>query len=436
MLIGKSLVMTDWAANVEGIADNRERLLWELVLHSLLKDQILIQDESLAQSEKLAEWFEYDNFRVLDELIDTGLFSVVVQPPETYSDPRLQDLATDHPIEAKRSSILLKHGKPFKPTERLKSFQASLDRALLRTRSTALRPDETQKTFVSTLLNALGDSEYDKWFNREFGLNKGLRHELAQYVEQPTLVSDRLKKRNLTFAPDPKFFHQPLFTRNLGHLLAQTYPEAEAGINALIHSSYAKAFTAAHDGASGRYNQYLRPLLPGGTHDRIKHSKGLPVVEVEYRLGPNLRLPALTPGLCRKIQNARESDAYRELRSSLKTAGWQLNFQDQNEKWLAFADVIARQGIDGQEVPIWTMIANPLQRIAKETIVTAAFHFLLGVVSPIPKLDSHALFKTIDLTAGCVSVAVEGGVAVFRRWAKQDVYRAELGRAVTFVAEI
>jgi hypothetical protein len=148
--------MADWAANVERIARDRNTLLWELSLHSLLRDKILIQDEALAQSEKLALWFKDDeHFRLLEELIDaTDAFVVITQDPRTYPTDELQALAHVSPVRARAEYILhhsAKHGKPFKLKEYQTRFHRKVDELLIRKKIIQPRKSIVVQTAVARL---------------------------------------------------------------------------------------------------------------------------------------------------------------------------------------------------------------------------------------------------------------------------------------------
>ncbi len=81
------ILMSDWAANVEYITPSLEfeDFISELILHSLVRDEILVQDEALAQSNKLADWFAVcENARILDELFDIGTVVVLKQRPSEF----------------------------------------------------------------------------------------------------------------------------------------------------------------------------------------------------------------------------------------------------------------------------------------------------------------------------------------------------------------
>ncbi|HEV3075441.1 MAG TPA: hypothetical protein VHB47_13560, partial [Thermoanaerobaculia bacterium] len=99
-----AVVLTDWGAKTEGLSASRDALLQELLLLSLVYDQLLIQDEVLALSTKLARWFTSGkDFDLLRRCLSIG--SIVILTHHAYGSDDLAELALRHPITARAKYI-------------------------------------------------------------------------------------------------------------------------------------------------------------------------------------------------------------------------------------------------------------------------------------------------------------------------------------------
>ena len=75
-----AVVLNDFAAAGDRVISLRhwESFVWELMLYSLLREEVLIQDEALVLSEKFARAFSpRPRGRILDELFDIGSLVVL-----------------------------------------------------------------------------------------------------------------------------------------------------------------------------------------------------------------------------------------------------------------------------------------------------------------------------------------------------------------------
>jgi hypothetical protein len=365
---GQPIVMTDWAANVERIARDRNSLLWELILHSLLREKILIQDEALAQSDKLALWFSDDgHFRLLEELIDaTDSFVVIAQDPSTYPTDELQALAHVSPVRARAEYILkhsAKHGKPFKLKEHQTRFHRKIDEVLIRKKAFQPRKTSSGKSihdlFSGYLMRVLTNDGCTVWLE-SLGINPRLQHQLASYIQKPENAVSRIRRLSKQSQLDPRAKSDPIFTRNLGHQLAATYPSAEAAVNRLIHSAYAAAFCENEGSCAGRYGKELHELLLPGTLPRVKKGNSdahLTRVLMEFRTP--MILPELAPNFAQIVRLVRGSEDAKELRKSLRMAGKEPTFGQQEEHWKAVADNLAKRTAGrGSEVTIRTVASE------------------------------------------------------------------------------
>jgi hypothetical protein len=325
-------------------------MLWELVFATLLWEEVLIQDEAVAQSAKLADWFTDDrNFRMLAELINTGVLVFIALDPEGFP-PELQEVARFFPMSARALQIKAesrKHGKPFEITSAQTRFLAKLD-GVLQTKKGAVRyrydkaPKRVYERFIEYFLAVLKDGNCDTWAQPWFSPVTPMRNELADYIENPQAAVERILKVTPN-APLPKIMlEKPKFTRNCGHLLAETYRDDEKkqwAINNLVHSAFAKAFCKVEGrgrNALGRYANDLHELLLEST----PLSPGaIPKVRVQPNFQIPLGLPPLKPGLGEIVSGVRDSKAGRAMRSGHH--GKEIGFNTDKDKWLAVVNELA-----------------------------------------------------------------------------------------------
>jgi hypothetical protein len=123
--------MVDWARENEPTARGRNQFLWDLMLLSLLYDDILVQDEIILCSNKLPAWFpDTESFLLLEEIIDIGPLKILKRPQHRYPKS-LQDLAGSRPISARREHLakysVNNDGKPLTLTPAHHAFHNRLE---------------------------------------------------------------------------------------------------------------------------------------------------------------------------------------------------------------------------------------------------------------------------------------------------------------------
>jgi hypothetical protein len=377
------LLLTDWTANVEAIATDRDSFLWELILHALLWNQILIQDEALVQSQVLADWFhEPQQFRLLDELIDTGVFVVLKQAPSSYPTSSLQELALHSPIQARAKHIaenIGKHGKRFCPTEQQLKFHKKLDGALKKKKATRERrgsggSKNIHDLFSDHMLRVL----HDPLAAKSFGLASGLLKTSAIYVQNPQKAA-REARKSRPFALDPRFAEAPRFTRHLGHQVAYHLerkfgrPQGRA-FDSLVHSAFAKAICEVEGGATGRYGKTLRELpLPSDELRKQPRGKDVPA-EVVAEFRQPLKLPPLRPGLAEIIRSVRETEACKALRYSIGEPNERVPFEKEKEYWRTMSEKLSSLVFrNARKISV-----NNLVLTTKRTLHTVAHVHLFG----------------------------------------------------------
>src|SRR5437867_3753046 len=98
----RSVALTDWTADVDHLRADRDAIIYQLLILSLLYDEILVQDELLVLSDPLAEGFgQGEGKRIWEEVLDVGSFVILQLPISAYRTDDLKEYAQNHPIEAR-----------------------------------------------------------------------------------------------------------------------------------------------------------------------------------------------------------------------------------------------------------------------------------------------------------------------------------------------
>jgi hypothetical protein len=132
----RSIVLTDWGRHNEPTVESRDSFLYELILLSMLYDEVLIQDEVFVCSKKLARWFyAKDQFDLFTEVINACGVIILKRPVARYPS-ELQEQAQKHPITARVRHLqrysVADDGGPISFGVKQDVFQSALNTLLLR----------------------------------------------------------------------------------------------------------------------------------------------------------------------------------------------------------------------------------------------------------------------------------------------------------------
>ena len=113
-----SIVMSDWAAS-KYICAAPQTFLYTLAILSLVYDHVLLLDEMLVLSAKLANWFNDPTLtRLLEELFDAGTITVLTLASERYPTAMLRDRSLTAPLQTRgrlHPAIWNVGRRPFRP---------------------------------------------------------------------------------------------------------------------------------------------------------------------------------------------------------------------------------------------------------------------------------------------------------------------------------
>ena len=122
-----SLLLNDLQSDPDSFGAHPEQLIYQLMLLSLLYEEILIPDETIVLSDKITQWLSSPaGFNQWTQLLDLGSITFLLHPTRAYDerDNELRDLSEKHPFLARAKHLqgrATKHGAEFRLDESLSS---------------------------------------------------------------------------------------------------------------------------------------------------------------------------------------------------------------------------------------------------------------------------------------------------------------------------
>lgn len=342
----RSIVMVDWSRNNEPTARTRDQFLWDLMLLSLLYDDVFVQDEIVLCSERLPKWFpDTESFRLLEETIECGGLGLLKRPWQRYPDA-LQDLAQTQPITARREHLTRfsvdNNGAPLRFTpqhvafhNRMEAFLAGRPRAHRYAGEQNKLGGDLMQEFGTLLASVLKDPTYERWLRATYRtITPSIADDFVGFIREPDKAIARLHRERPGQAPryTPRS-GKPVFNTALAVQVAATYQEAEP-LQDLIETVFARPF-CRDEGADGRYGKALRDLPIG-----VPPNAGR-VLKVETTVAVPLTLPWPGPGFSRIIASVREKQSGKRLRRAMRNLSRDSAFTHARAAWFDVADDIA-----------------------------------------------------------------------------------------------
>ncbi len=431
------LVLSDWAADVENIASSRDALLYELLISALMYDVILIQDECIVLSEKLAGWFgTEEGFELFAAVLDSGAFVIL-----TLQDwpSELLELRVKRPMVARARYIekyATKGEHQFRPTAEQSAFYNRLDCYLagnsmpLRQLDAANTSFDLIPTFGALLKEVLSNRRYSAWLSDTFGsVPSRIRETLAEYTTRPESaareVFDKTRNRpNLAYSPDGRI----LFTRSLAYQLAQTQTDVnqQRWIENVTQSAFAAAFCANLESA-GRYAGILKELVVVDPSEAQEPFHTSPyVLKVERDVRVSVPLPSVMPEQIRAWLAVRDHAVGRELRDAVRTTSpdWAGDDELVELAWREIAGLLVTTIIPAGSVSVISLIATVAKELVKGLAVRSVPLWAVGKT-----LDSNEA-----INAAVVAACVEGvyhGVPLLKKAYESDAKLEQVRRSLT-----
>lgn len=355
--IPESVVLSDWAANVEGIGKSSDSVIYELMILSLLYDEILVSDEVLVLSSKLAKWLSDGNsFDPVIKLFELGSLKVLTFPESDY--PKEFKEATEKARISTRANYITKKGTKdeqiFEPSEDQIAFHLALDSYLVRhpnayrdvgsLNGLELHGLQLQSSFEQILKEVLSSEQHAKWISTAFrGLTKNITDELLNFIEDPEKAIAKIIEsgKECKFVVNKKT-GKPVFNRSMAYQIAEFYaPIPRRAIRELIQTAFAAPFSW-NEKAVGRYGESLRELLWLPKYYESEFDREEKTVSVEAKVNFQVNLPDIRSDFVKAILHVRESEAGIQLREAVRGSGDDKNFKKQIECWNAVSYELSR----------------------------------------------------------------------------------------------
>lgn len=379
------LIMSDWAASGESVPKDRQALLQQLLILSLVYDEVLIQDETLVLNPLFAQNFASSaDFRVIEQLVETGALVILKHPLALYPDDSMRERATDAPIET-RATYISQYGTSgehvFTPTDEQRIFYKRLDCSLLKEKSASravsgetIGGRDIMEVFSSLLYLVLNDHEgYGMWLQTAFaGITPEMQIEFLRAIEAPKRAVDRIQKQAGIVRAVSRSDGTPVFNRSLGYQLAATYGRHEAAaMQNLIQTVFAAPY-GFREGATGRYSDCLHEFLavPGKTGITVASSKEH--VGIIANVATDIHLPSTDDAFCDVVREVRARDAGKKLRLAMQQIGSDRDFSDFEASWCELADTLASSYHSNSPIKIRSVLCSLGESLASATVAGAA----------------------------------------------------------------
>lgn len=380
------------------------------MLLSLLYDELLVQDEILVCSEKMANWFpDVESFRLLEEFFAVGGITVLKRPLGKYP-PGLREKAQKNPIHARVEHLAQfsvgNTGKPLRFTDEQRQFHNRLESCLLAVPrahrdagSKKALGEELMQSFGSLLSQVLTDERYKKWRESKFPhISAKTAGDFVGLVQNPTVAIDRIRSsgQQPRFTPERDM---PVFSTAVAVQAAATYPQDEANdIVSLIETVFAVPFCMDED-AVGRHSRALRELpLPLGR--AVGKSEIARVVKVETRVKVPVGLPKPEPGFAEVIQQVRENSG-KKLKNAMKWLGKDPDFHSQEAAWSEVKEELASRIAHRsrmREFGVWSILGSIGDELVCDTIADVMLHPPRSAEEGLSRLLVKSLGKGFSLS--------------------------------------
>lgn len=402
--MSRSIVLVEWQRYNEPIAQRKDALLYELMLLSLLYDEVLVQDEILVCSKRMARWFHAaESFRLLEELFAVGEVTLLKRPVEKYPQ-KLRDLAQEKPIFARSKHLMQfsvgNDGRPISYTEEQLRFQGGLESCLSRYPSShryagskmALGHD-LMKEFADLLSTVLTDKRYKKWRESRFrGISPRMADDFVEFSQNPAAAIRRIRAKGKAL----RMTTEKEFNTALAVQAAATYsPRGAAAMQKLIETVFAVPFCQDEE-AEGRYGRALSELpLPLADEEGETGIDRVVRVEIKVQIPRDMYMPRPEPGYAEVIQSVRENSG-KDLRNAVARIGTDFDFARVERAWRNVADEIASRVVNKSKLhklDSWSILASVGKEVSWGIIVDLMIkpHSALEPFSLLPKLMGAGL---------------------------------------------
>lgn len=431
-----SIVLTDWGAYAS-VYQSPTKLITDLIILSLLYDEVLIQDEILVLSDVMPRWFQGRSGSSLLNMIFALDSVVLLKWPVAAYTSNVKVNPVDNPIQARaewhvRNST--RGDQIFEPDEEHKIFYKQLEAALTCRKSSARERGRNKKIdigqdFKKILGEVLSDRRYDSWLSSLYlSLSQRVSDDILRYMDDPSLAVRDLNDSGFhvnTVMHD----NGPVFNRSLGFQISKMYNDAERScLQQLIQSVYSMPLCKSEE-AIGRYSGLLKEVPWGGSGARAPEPAGEPTVRVEAIVNTTLSLPEHFDDFPSIINKVRDTEEGRRLRETMGRLGQDATFSEVSDCWAAVAEVLASH-IKAATYNARTTALNIAGKIVMGTVLGPILEtFVPGGGGLLSTYLASALGSAIGEGVG---VAFDHGFQSVRNDLTNHTLRAQIEESVKF----
>jgi hypothetical protein len=319
----QQIILTHWNAGVFH-SESLPQLLPELVIYSLLYDEVLIREEDLLTNRAITGLLsDEDNFSLFSELLISGLVKLLRLPLESYTPGRKFD-PTLLPISARAEEHQLRRsykGKPWRPTRREWQLFERLDEVVRKFPSASRYHASFAQgnQFAAQLAEILENRKpYRLTSHPVFRyLDEQTADQFLKFCRDPEAWQRVLRDQGVTnpiVGPDAGFY------RSAAYQCSELLPTPRA-IRRLVESVYA-AIYCERESADGRYGGSELVELPYRYQsDSERASETEDAVRVEVIPTLAVATIALKPKIAVVLMRTRESPEFESLRRTIDALG-------------------------------------------------------------------------------------------------------------------
>lgn len=410
----QQIILTHWNAGVFR-SPSLPLLLPELVIYSLLYDEVLIREEDLLTNRAVTDLLsDENNFAVFSELLIAGLVKLLLLPLDIYPPGRKFD-PVRLPISARAEEHQLRRsykGKPWKPTTREEQLFRRLDEIVTKFPSASRyhAPFARGNPFAAQLAEILENRKsYQLASHPVFGyLDEKTADQFATFCRDPDAWRRFLRDHGVTnpiVGPDAGFY------RSAAYQCSVFLPTPRA-IRRLAESVYAATY-CERESADGRYGGSDLVELPYRYQSETERAAAIEeAFRVEVAPTEAAAAIVLQPGIAEVLVSTRTSPEFASVRRTIDALGRSpesplLSEERFRDAWRSLCAVYAEKS---------AIYIGPSKSMGQRAVHYAVFAYVLARVLGILILPigSSALDLNVAEDAAVIAAIEKFGPALLR----------------------
>ncbi len=422
------IILTDWGA-FASVYQSPVKLVSDLIVLSLLYDEILIQDEVFVLSDLMPAWFaDSEGSSLLAKIFD--LDSVVLlgwksYPKDITVDPKLYPMLARAEFHQKYST---QGDQLFIPNEENIKFYKKIEYSILN-RQSALRERGSKNTldvyssFLHIFKELLTVKIYEAWMSSLFpSITKEIKDEILSFIENPHKAVEELQNNGHDVRTVIEGGN-PVFNRSLGFQISKLYnTEVRNSLQRLIQSSYAIPLCESEE-AVGRYGNLLKEVPWHSSKEVAQQQMSEDKVSVEIELNTELSIPNLFSDFPKVINSVRGTEAGILLREAMREVGDDIDFSNIREHWNAVANELASFSEPNKKMTAKTTALRIGEKIFIGTVLGEVGNMAFGIL-PVPGLGA--------MLGARVGLAFDHGHNLMKKELQHQKIREQIERFVDF----